>query len=58
MADIESHLMHLVDDDDEFWIDQADSLAIFASPDRFTTHRLPNHLTAMVEVSDRFHIGR
>ena len=36
--------------------DQADSLAIFASPNRFETHRLPNHLTASVQVSDRFHI--
>ena len=56
VEDIESHLLHLAEDDDEFWVDQADSLAIFASPDRFETHRLPNHLTAMVEVSDRFHI--
>jgi hypothetical protein len=54
--DIESHLQHLVEDDDEFWVDQAESLAIFASPHRFETHRLPNHLTAMVEVSDRFHV--
>ncbi len=56
IADIEEPLLHLVEDDDEFWVDQADSLAIFASPDRFETHRLPNHLTAMVEVSDRFHV--
>lgn len=56
VADLEAHLMHLVDDDDEFWINQADSLAIFAGPGRFETHRLPNNLTAMVEVSDRFHI--
>lgn len=56
IADIEEHLLHLVEDDDEFWVNQADSLAIFASPDRFETHRLPNHLSAMVEVSDRFHI--
>ncbi len=56
IADIEEHLLHLVEDDDEFWVDQADSLAIFASPSRFETHRLPNHLSAMVEVSDRFHI--
>jgi hypothetical protein len=56
VADIEEHLMHLVEDDEEFWVDQAESLAIFASPGRFETHRLPNHLTAMVEVSDRFHI--
>jgi hypothetical protein len=56
VADIEEHLMHLVEDDDEFWVDQADSLAIFASPDRFETHRLPNHLQPMVGVSDRFHV--
>ena len=56
VASIEEHLVHLIDDDDDFWTDQADSLAIFASPDRFETHRLPNHLTATVEVSDRFHI--
>lgn len=53
---IEDHLQHLVDDDEDFWVDQADSLAIFASPERFETHRLPNHLSAMVEVSDRFHV--
>ena len=53
---IEDNLMHLVEDDDDFWVDQADSLAIFASPDRFETHRLPNQLSAVVEVSDRFHI--
>ena len=56
IAEIEEHLMHLVDEDDEFWAEQADSLAIFASPDRFETHRLPNHLKAVVEVSDRFHV--
>jgi hypothetical protein len=56
VADIEEHLLHLVEDDEEFWNDQAESLAIFASPDRFETHRLPNHLTPMVEVSDRFHL--
>lgn len=56
VADIEEHLLHLVEDDDEFWVDQAESLAIFASPERFETHRLPNHLSAVVEVSDRFHV--
>jgi hypothetical protein len=56
VADIEEHLLHLVEDDDEFWLDMADSLAIFASPDRFETHRLPNHLQKLVEVSDRFHV--
>lgn len=56
VADIEENLLHLVEDDDEFWIDMADSLAIFASPGRFETHRLPNNLVATVEVSDRFHV--
>ncbi|MFN7148396.1 MAG: hypothetical protein ACK4V6_02840 [Microthrixaceae bacterium] len=56
VADIEEHLLHLVEDDEDFWADQAESLAIFASPDRFETHRLPNHLSAAVEVSDRFYV--
>ena len=56
MADIEADLAHLAEDGDEYWVNEADSLAIFASPGRFETHRLPNHLTAMVEVSDRYHI--
>lgn len=56
VTSIEEHLLHLIDDDDEFWVDQADSLAIFASPEHFETHRLPNQLVATVEVSDRFHI--
>ena len=66
VSDIEAHLVHLAEGDadedvddvdvEEFWANQAESLAIFASPGRFETHRLPNHLNAMVEVSDRFHI--
>jgi len=40
--------------DDEFWIVQANSLAIFATPERIRTFRLPNKLTDAVEVSDRF----
>ena len=43
-------------DDDLFWNYQANSLAIFASPDRVLTFRLPNRLADIVEVSDRFHI--
>jgi len=48
--------LHGLVDDDEFWNVQADSLAIFANPDGFQTYRLPNHLTAAVEVSDRYHV--
>lgn len=43
-------------DDDEFWQFQANSLAIFATPERTLTFRLPNALVPMVEVSDRFHV--
>lgn len=43
-------------DDDEFWKFQANSLAVFVTPDSLRTFRLPSHLTKMVQVSDRFHL--
>ncbi len=43
-------------DDETFWARQAHSLAVFATPDGIRTFRLPNHLSAIVEVSDRFHV--
>lgn len=43
-------------EDEAFWAEQANSLAVFASPDRTLTFRLPNKLKAMVEVSDRAHL--
>ena len=52
---IEEAVTALVEDD-AFWALQANSLAIFAAPDRVLTFRLPNKLTNMVEVSDRFHL--
>ncbi|MEO6988184.1 MAG: hypothetical protein ABI239_05995 [Aquihabitans sp.] len=52
---IEAGINDLVEDE-EFWKFQADSLAVFATPDRVQTFRLPNELTEMVEVSDRFHL--
>jgi hypothetical protein len=55
VAEIREELDALVDDD-EFWRYKARSLAIFATPEAATTFRLPNHLVAMVEVSDRFHV--
>jgi hypothetical protein len=45
-----------LDDDPDFWAHQAHSLAVFATPDHVTTFRLPNRLTSLVEVSDRFHV--
>ncbi|MFD1913569.1 hypothetical protein [Halodurantibacterium flavum] len=42
--------------DDLFWSHQANSLAIFVTPERMQTFRLPNNLSEFVQVSDRFHI--
>jgi hypothetical protein len=43
-----------LDEDEVFWAHQARSLAVFATPDSVRTFRLPNNLTEMVDVSDRF----
>ena len=45
-----------IEDDDEFWAHQANSLAIFLTPDSVRTYRLPSKLENQVHVSDRFHI--
>lgn len=55
VAAIEEEVADLIDDD-EFWRYQARSLALFLTPTRSTTYRLPHNLTSMVEVSDRFHL--
>lgn len=52
---IQEHVNELIDDD-EFWATQANSLAIFATSDRIFTYQLGNHVTNLVEVSDRFHL--
>ena len=41
-------------EDDAFWALQANSLAVFATADRVRTFRLPNQLSAAVQVGDRF----
>jgi hypothetical protein len=43
-------------EDDDYWAEQARSLAIFASPGAVCTYRLPNRLRDAVEVSDRFYV--
>src|SRR5262249_44783659 len=48
-------LDELVDDED-FWSEQARSLAVFAAPAGVRTFRLPNRLTSEVEVGDRFYV--
>jgi Bacterial archaeo-eukaryotic release factor family 11/GvpH len=43
-------------EDDEFWAEQAHSLAVFATPEHLRTYRLPNRLEKAVEVADRFYV--
>jgi len=45
-----------VSEDEDFWKYQANSLAIFATPDFHRSYRLPNKLHNMVQVADRFHL--
>jgi Bacterial archaeo-eukaryotic release factor family 11 len=42
--------------DEDFWAEQAWSLAVFASPGSLRTFRLPNRLGSHVEVGDRFYV--
>jgi hypothetical protein len=56
-----SEVRELLDDvleDDDFWAEQANSLALFASPDSARAFRLPNRLTSHVEVADRAPVRR
>lgn len=55
VAGIEEEVAGL-DADGAFWRYQARSLALFATPESLVTFRLPNRLTAQVQVSDRFHL--
>ncbi len=50
---IEESLFDLIDDG-FFWAHQANSLAVFATPEKVQTFRLPNRLQPAVEVSDQF----
>lgn len=47
-------LLEDIEDDDSFWSHQAHSLAIFATPAGVRTFRVPNALSPLVEVADRF----
>jgi len=53
IAAIAEHLADLVEDE-TFWAFQAISLAVFVTPGRMRTFRLPNRLAATVAVGDRF----
>lgn len=52
---IEELLLDVIDDD-AFWVTQANSLALFVTPTRLRTFRLPTRLQPIAEVSDRFYI--
>jgi hypothetical protein len=43
-------------EDDDFWAVQANSLAIFATPESVLTFRLASKLANFAEISDRFHL--
>ncbi len=55
VSELREALDELVEDDG-FWAEQARSLAVFASPGRLRTFRLPNRLGDVVEVGDRFYV--
>lgn len=49
-------LLREIHDDDVFWAYMADGLAVFATPDKVRTFRLPIAPSQTAEVSDRFHV--
>ena len=55
VEEVRETLDELVEDDD-FWTEQARSLALFASPDGVRTFRLPSRLPQVVEVADRYYV--
>jgi hypothetical protein len=55
VMEIRESLDDLVEDDD-FWAEQSRSLAVFASSGGRWTFRLPNRLTSVGEVADRFYV--
>ena len=55
LADLQE-LLNDVLKDEVYWRYQANSLAVFATPDEIRTFRLANHIESQLEVSDRFNI--
>lgn len=51
-----SEQVHDLQDDDDFWQNQAHALAVFVTPTRLITHRFAATITETVQVSDRFHL--
>ncbi len=55
VASIEESLHDLIDDD-AFWTRQSHGLAVFVTANGLRSFRIPNTVTTIVEVSDRFHV--
>lgn len=55
IAAIEAHLDDLTEDE-SFWRFQAHSLAVFVTPAGVRTFRVPNALSPLAEVADRFYL--
>lgn len=51
-------LLHGLADDSEFWRYQANSLAVFVTPDHIRSYRLPTTMEPQVHVSDRFQLAQ
>jgi Bacterial archaeo-eukaryotic release factor family 11 len=45
-----------LEEDRDFWTEQAHSLAVFADPHGLRSFRLPNRLTTAVQVADRYYV--
>ncbi|MEO6826053.1 MAG: hypothetical protein ABI255_00385 [Microbacteriaceae bacterium] len=57
VAALEEHIRGLVEDHD-FWRFQANSLAVFATPEHIRSYRLPSALETQLQISDRFQLGQ
>ncbi len=55
LGEMEEEAADLIDDD-AFWEVQANTLAVFLTPERMLTYRLPSRLQPVVEVADRYYV--
>jgi hypothetical protein len=55
LAEMEEEAADLIDDD-AFWEVQANTLAVFLTPEHMLTYRLPSRLQPVVEVADRYYV--
>jgi len=55
LGEMEEEAADLIDDD-AFWEVQANTLAVFLTPERMLTYRLPSRLQPVVQVADRYYV--